>query len=644
MFDYEYKKMTRAEAEGEMKIGRKHGYTSRILTKKDIEEIDSRRARCAKRDKLGCTYFADDGFVCENCVCLLAFEGMNQRAKLEFFGKDAYLAVASYVELDGEPCVIEAVKKFDGNLLVDFGGGNAVRGPGDYYEKTYTDILTGTYNRRYYEEKLRGFPLNAGVAMIDIDDFKLYNDSFGHAAGDEVLVAAAGALKKRLKTEDILVRYGGDEFLLILNRADKREFVSDMREIVRGMREIKIAGLEARGVSVSAGAAWGTGERAEELAARADKFMYRAKRKKDLLVSEDAEDVPEEVIPKPIVLIVDDSEMNRDILSEMLKEDYDIIEAASGEECITELKKYGSGIAAVLLDIVMPGMDGFDVLDYMTFNHILGEVPVIAISGDESEETIRKAYESGVSDYVARPFDARVVHRRVANTVNVYAEQKRLISAVTREMTEKERNANVLIEVFGEIAEFGNGSGGKHVRNIGKITERLLERLITKTDKYDVKSRDIFLIRTASALHDVGKFVVPAEIVCKPGKLTAEEYEVMKKHAEYGAKIIDGVDKYRGEPLMRYAYEICRWHHERYDGRGYPDGLKGDEIPIAAQVVSVGDVYDALTNERVYKKAVPHEEAMAMIKNGECGAFNPVLIECLEEIGEELKELQRSDE
>ena len=639
MFVYEYKNMTKEEAEEEIEFCRRHGYVSRLLTEKDISDIKTGRKERLGADKLGCSYYTEEGFVCANCVSILAFEEKTQKAKLEFSGKEAYLAVASFMAVEGVPCVMESVKKFDGNLLVDFGGGNSVQGINDYYEKTYIDVLTGAYNRRYYEEKLRGNPVHAGVAMIDLDDFKIYNDMFGHVAGDAVLSAAAGAIKKHVKAEDVMIRYGGDEFLIILHRDSQEEFLSETDEMVREMHDIEIDGFETINISVSVGAVWGEGERAEDLAARADEFMYRAKKKKDLLVTENADGLPVEVAHKPMLLIVDDSEINRDILSEMLKGEYDVIEATSGEECITELKKFGSGIAAVLLDIIMPGMNGFDVLEYMTYNHILEDVPVIAISGDESEETVRRAYESGVSDYINRPFDAKVVYRRVSNTVKVYAEQKRLISAVTREMLEKEKDANMLIEIFGELVEFRNGFGGKHVKNMGRITEMLLERLVVKTNKYALKSRDIFLISTASALHDVGKFAVKESIVNKPGKLTAEEYEEIKKHTIYGAEIIDGLEEYRGEPLMRYAYQICRWHHERFDGNGYPDGLKGDEIPIAAQVVSVCDVYDALTSERVYKKAVPHEKAIEMIKGGECGAFNPILIECLDDISEELEAL-----
>ncbi len=638
-----YKRLTAKEAEEEIRFCSERGYVSRVLSEKDISDIRRARTERFGQEKLGCSFFTEDGFVCANCVSIMAFAEKTQRAKLEFSGKDAYLAVATFMEIDGKPCVLESVKKFDGNLLVDFGGGNAVKGLGDYYEKMYIDVLTGAFNRRYYEEKLRRYPLDAGVAMIDLDDFKIYNDLFGHSAGDAVLSAVASALKKHVKANDYIIRYGGDEFLIILRRASKEAFSAEMQEIVREMREIDVKDFDTINISVSAGAAWGNGERAEELVKRADEFMYRAKRKKNLLVGDSVKELPEEATKKPLLLIVDDSALNREILSEMLKGEYYIEEAASGEECIEALKKYGAEISAVLLDIIMPGMNGFDVLEYMTFNHLLEEIPVIAISGDETEDTVRRAYEAGVSDYISRPFDAKVVYRRVKNTVTVYEELKRLISAVTREMAEKEKAANTLIDIFGELVEFRNGSGGNHVKNIGKITELLLEKLITKTQSYGLHGREIFLIRTASALHDVGKLAVKEEIVNKPAKLTEEEYEEIKKHTVYGAKIIESVGNSRGDyrkkSLLRYAYEICRWHHERYDGKGYPDGLKGDEIPISAQVVGIGDVYDALVSERVYKKAFPHEKAIEMIVGGECGAFNPILIECLNEVSDELKNL-----
>lgn len=634
-----YKKMTAKEAEKEIAFYGDHGYVSRMITEDDIRTIRKERTGRFGSERLGCVFFGEGGFVCSQCVSDMAFSQKSQEAKLEFSGKSAYFVLATYMEVEGKPCVLESVKKFDGNLFIDFGEGNSVQDLGEYYEKTYKDVLTGAFNRRFYEEKLRLYPLDGGIAMIDVDDFKIYNDLFGHNVGDAVLCAVAETLKEHVRNNDFLIRYGGDEFLLVLRRREKEEFVAEMKKIVQKMRDVAVKGFETIKISVSVGAVWGKGERAEEIVGRADEFMYRAKKTKDLLVAEDDEGKLSASAEKQLVLIVDDSEINRVILKEILRGEYEIIEAASGEECVNALKKYGTKVSVVLLDIIMPGMNGFDVLEYMTYNQLLSEIPVVAISGDETGETVRRAYEAGVSDYINRPFDARVVYRRVKNTVKVYSEQKRLISSVTREMREKEEATKALISLFGELVEFRNDFGGNHVKNIGKITELLLERLVTKTQKYNLSERDIFLISTASALHDVGKFAVKEEIVNKPAKLTDAEFEEMKKHTIYGAQVISGAKNFRNRRLMEYAYEICRWHHERYDGKGYPDGLSGEEIPISAQVTGVGDAYDALVSERVYKKAVSHEQAIEKILRGECGAFNPVLLECLSEISEDLKKL-----
>ena len=641
----EYKRKSISEyvvesEKGEPPTVRSYQRTFELLQKRlHIRTIRKERTGRFGSERLGCVFFGEGGFVCSQCVSYMAFSQKSQEAKLEFSGKSAYFVLATYMEVEGKPCVLESVKKFDGNLFIDFGEGNSVQDLGEYYEKTYKYVLTGAFNRRFYEEKLRLYPLDGGIAMIDVDDFKIYNDLFGHNVGDAVLCAVAEALKEHVRNNDFLIRYGGDEFLLVLRRREKEEFVAEMKKIVQKMRDVAVKGFETIKISVSVGAVWGKGERAEEIVGRADEFMYRAKKTKDLLVAEDDEGKLSASAEKQLVLIVDDSEINRVILKEILRGEYEIIEAASGEECVNALKKYGTKVSVVLLDIIMPGMNGFDVLEYMTYNQLLSEIPVVAISGDETGETVRRAYEAGVSDYINRPFDARVVYRRVKNTVKVYSEQKRLISSVTREMREKEEATKALISLFGELVEFRNDFGGNHVKNVGKITELLLERLVTKTQKYNLSERDIFLISTASALHDVGKFAVKEEIVNKPAKLTDAEFEEMKKHTIYGAQVISGAKNFRNRRLMEYAYEICRWHHERYDGKGYPDGLSGEEIPISAQVTGVGDAYDALVSERVYKKAVSHEQAIEKILRGECGAFNPVLLECLSEISEDLKKL-----
>ena len=331
------------------------------------------------------------------------------------------------------------------------------------------------------------------------------------------------------------------------------------------------------------------------------------------------------------ILIVDDSEMNRDMLSDMLSDDYDIVEAADGEEALSILKERVYDIDLVLLDIIMPAVDGFGVLDVMKRYHWIDNTPVIMISSETSQSYIRKAFELGVTDYIIRPFDSFIIHKRVSNTLMLYRKQKKLLSALEEQVYENEKNNSMMINVLAHIVEFRNGESGMHVHHIKQLTSILLQNLIEKTDKYHLTENDILLISTASSLHDIGKISIDDKILNKPGRLTAEEFEVIKTHSVIGAEMLNDLHNTHNYPLFDKAYEICRWHHERYDGKGYPDGLKGEEIPISAQVTSLADVYDALTSNRCYKKAFSHEKAMEMILDGQCGAFNPVLLQCLKD-------------
>lgn len=341
---------------------------------------------------------------------------------------------------------------------------------------------------------------------------------------------------------------------------------------------------------------------------------------------------------KERILIVDDSEMNRMILADMLEDQYEILEAGDGARGIAILQQMSSQISLVLLDIVMPEMDGFEVLAVMNQKKWIENVPVIMISAESMPSYVQRAYELGVTDYISRPFDSLVVQRRVINTIMLYAKQRKLIKMVTNQMYEKEKNASLMVTILSHIVEFRNGESGLHVLHIQTITELLLKSLVGKTDQYQLSHEDINMITMASALHDIGKIAIPSEVLNKPGRFTAEEYEVMKTHSAVGASMLKDLPFHQDELLVKVAYQICRWHHERYDGRGYPDGLKGEEIPISAQVVSMADVYDALTSERVYKKAFSHETALQMIQDGECGTFNPLLIECLLDVADSLLE------
>ena len=339
---------------------------------------------------------------------------------------------------------------------------------------------------------------------------------------------------------------------------------------------------------------------------------------------------------KQKILIADDSEMNRSILADMLEDEYEIMEVENGVQAVAAIDKYGVDLSLLLLDIVMPEMDGFGVLKVMNDHKWIEELPVIMISAENSPAYIDRAYEMGATDFIVRPFNEMVVRRRVVNTILLYAKQKKLMGMVADQIYEKEQSSNMMIDILSHIVEFRNGESGWHVRHVHTLTELLLEHLIQKTDRYEISQKDISIISMASALHDIGKIAIDEKILNKPGRFTDEEFTIMKTHSAIGGDLLRDLPLYQDEPLVKRAYEICRWHHERYDGRGYPDGLKGDEIPISAQIVALADVYDALTSERCYKKAIPHEEAVQMILDGQCGTFNPLLMECLTDIADQL--------
>lgn len=347
---------------------------------------------------------------------------------------------------------------------------------------------------------------------------------------------------------------------------------------------------------------------------------------------------------KETILIVDDSALNRMVLIEILgKENYTFLEADNGQQAV-ELLDCHPEVDLLLLDITMPEIDGFGVLEIMNQYHWIEETPVIMISAEDADSFIERAYDLGASDYITRPFDARVVCRRVSNTLMLYAKQKRLVQMVAEQVYEKEKVSNTMISILSHIVEFRNNESGLHVVHIRTITELLLRRLRKKTDRYPLTEADISLISTASALHDIGKINIPEQILNKPGRLTKEEFDIIKTHSAVGEHMLRQIPFNQNEPLVKVAREICRWHHERWDGRGYPDGLKGDEIPISAQVVSLADVYDALTSERCYKAAFDHETALNMIVNGECGAFNPLLLECLMAGADQIKQAMQETE
>ena len=512
-----------------------------------------------------------------------------------------------------------------------------------YRAKLYHDALTGTYNRRYYEDIASRIVGPAGVALLDVDDFKICNDTYGHYAGDMALKTAAKAIQSCIRESDLLIRYGGDEFLLVLPGIPGDCLQTKLEQICTAAQMASVPGYSHFRISLSIGGTiQSLADPMENIVRRADRLMYQAKCRKNAVMVE----VPghnlaalEKLLQnKPQILLVDDSAMNRMMLTEILGDSYHILEAENGRECMEKLQAEAGNIALVLLDINMPVMDGFEVLKAMNANHTIEDIPVIMISSEDSDATIRRSYELGASDYVNRPFDARIVYRRVTNTIKLYAKQRRLVQMVSEQIRARENNTDTLVGVLSHIVEFRNGESGAHVRHIRIITELLLRRLLEISSRYSITAEQQDMIPLASALHDIGKIGIDEKVLNKPGRLTPEEFEVMKTHSMLGAQMLHDLDNFAEQPLLQTAYEIARWHHERWDGRGYPDGLKGDEIPISAQLVSLADVYDALTSERCYKKAFSHEKAVQMILNGECGAFNPLLLQCLTDIQADLKE------
>lgn len=639
--------MTMQQVQEKMNMLRDVFTVVRLLDVDAIAKVHSGEGPGEEKEKCSCYDYWQKKVPCKNCISAKCLCDKTRKTKLELIGSDVYQVTAEYLEIEGTPYVMELIEKLDDDTLIDSDGcERLVSKLSGYTDKLYRDALTGAYNRRYYEDEARKETTCAGVALIDLDDFKLYNDTYGHSAGDMALISAADAIRKCIRKTDRLIRFGGDEFIVIIDGVSSADLSARLRQIQTTIHAASVPGYSRIQMSASIGGVVAANEPVENAFDRADKLMYQAKMKKNMVITENdiIEDRPEPVKncrgndDRPQILIVDDAPVNRELLTDILGDRYRILQASEGEECINMLRRYENDIALVLIDMIMPKKDGFEVLVYMNRNHWIEDIPVIMISTDNSDDNVSRAYSLGVSDYISSPFDAKVVYNRVFNIIKLYSKQRRLVQLVTEQIYEKEKDNQMMIGILSHIVEFRNGESGSHVLHINKITGMLLERLIQKTDKYDISWHDRYLITTASALHDIGKIGVDEKILNKPGRLTADEFEIMKMHTMIGASMLHSLTMYQDEELVRVATEICRWHHERYDGRGYPDGLKGDEIPISAQVVSVADVYDALASERVYKKAFPHEKAIEMIMNGECGTFNPLLLECLNDIQGRIKD------
>lgn len=550
-----------------------------------------------------------------------------------------YQIFAKPLTIEGVPYVLEMLKHIDNTDLFLAQGYDQLM---SFSQQLYIDALTGAYNRRFWEDKMKSFSGVAGIALIDLDDLKLYNDTFGHSAGDAALKALVQITKKSIRRTDKLIRYGGDEFLLIMPNVSSSIFAEKLRTIQERIHEADFPEFPGLKISASIGGAMLYNGSIEEVVSRADKLMYYAKSYKNTVAMDEEVEYEKTLLDapaaKPRVLIVDDSELNRDLLKEMLRDRYEVLEAADGEKGLALLYELGTKISLVLLDVVMPKLGGFDVLAVMQKERWLDDIPVMMISAEDSPAFIQRAYDMGASDYITRPFNMNVVRQRSDNITKLYAKQRRLLSLVSSQIQEKERNNHIIISILSEVVGLKNGESRKHILSVSRITELLLSRVMQRTSRYHLTWQDEALITNAAALHDIGKIGIDEKILNKPGKLTKEEFEIMKTHTLIGAKMVEHLEAFREEPFVKVTYAICRWHHERWDGRGYPDGLKGDAIPISAQIVSIADVYDALTSKRVYKDAFAHEKAIWMILNGECGLFNPLLLDCLLDIKDSLKE------
>lgn len=502
------------------------------------------------------------------------------------------------------------------------------------------DALTGVYNRNYYEKNIRGASLQGFVAMLDLDNLKLCNDHFGHSAGDSVLKKLAEVIKAELRSGDKLIRFGGDEFLLLAQDCPDDEFEQLLLRIQTKVSEAAVPGFPGLSLSVSIGGTRVAGSSSSEAVMRADQMMYMAKAHKNLVITDRfmlqngkdgiARLEKEQVLQQ--ILIVDDSDMNRAMLREILKDNYSILEAGNGAECLSRVEHMGPSLSLILLDLNMPEMDGFEVLAELSRLGYMDDIPVIIISGTDSTADICRAYDLGATDYIHRPFNTQVIYRRVSNTITLMAKQRRMAELVNRQIDRTTKQQELMVDFLSRIIGYRSGESNPHFANISILSALLLQALQKRKNHYGLTEHDCQLIATAAVFHDVGKIGIPESILLKPGKLTAKEFEVMKTHTLIGDNLIKSLEIYHDEPLLQMAAQICRWHHERYDGGGYPDGLKGEEIPICAQVVSIADAYDALMSARPYKPAFSSEKAIQMILNGECGVFNPVLVDCLLEV------------
>ena len=608
--------MTRQQAEQEMEQLRKVFPSVRMLTAEQVQagEAVGDAARQALEEK-------------------------TTHSRMEYRGQELYEVTALFAQVEGTPCVLELERRLDRIMLLDPEESEQLfNNLAEYRGKLYRDAVTGAYNERYYQEKYRSRILTAGVAVLRVDDFKAANDVYGRYAGNSVLETVAGVLRRNLGEKDRLIRRGEDRLLLLLPEVGQSDFGQKLEHLRLQLAAAGVPGYSHLHISVSIGGVWIRDGAVSAAVEHAERLATYAQMQKNTVITEQQ---PERTAAAPVhrrqsVLIVDDSELNRKMLGQMLGSRFDIAEAASGEACLQLLEQNATGISIVLLDIHMPGIDGFTVLEEMNQKNLLEQIPVIMISSEDTVDAVRRAFDLGASDYISRPFDAKVVYQRIINTIQLYAKQRRLSAMAADLAFEKERASRMMIGILSQVVEKRNGESRDHVQRVAQLTSMLLAGLAQKTDRYPLTREMRRTIATAAALHDIGKMEICEDLLHKEGPLTEAERRTLQSHTLLGAQMLEEQPECRDDAFARTAYNICRWHHERYDGGGYPDGLQGEQIPIEAQVVGLADVYERLVSRPVDGHARTHSEVVQMICTGVCGAFNPLLLDCLQDMEAEI--------
>lgn len=608
--------MTRQQAEQEMEQLRKVFPSVRMLTAEQVQagEAVGDAARQALEEK-------------------------TTHSRMEYRGQELYEVTALFAQVEGTPCVLELERRLDRIMLLDPEESEQLfNNLAEYRGKLYRDAVTGAYNERYYQEKYRSRILTAGVAVLRVDDFKAANDVYGRCAGNSVLETVAGVLRRNLGEKDRLIRRGEDRLLLLLPEVGQSDFGQKLEHLRLQLAAAGVPGYSHLHISVSIGGVWIRDGEVSAAVEHAERLATYAQMQKNTVITEQQ---PERTAAAPVhrrqsVLIVDDSELNRKMLGQMLGSRFDIAEAASGEACLQLLEQNATGISIVLLDIHMPGIDGFTVLEEMNQKNLLEQIPVIMISSEDTVDAVRRAFDLGASDYISRPFDAKVVYQRIINTIQLYAKQRRLSAMAADLAFEKERASRMMIGILSQVVEKRNGESRDHVQRVAQLTSMLLAGLAQKTDRYPLTREMRRTIATAAALHDIGKMEICEDLLHKEGPLTEAERRTLQSHTLLGAQMLEEQPECRDDAFARTAYNICRWHHERYDGGGYPDGLQGEQIPIEAQVVGLADVYERLVSRPVDGRARTHSEVVQMICTGVCGAFNPLLLDCLQDMEAEI--------